>query len=120
MITKAARKNTLYNFQAIRRRFQPSHQPRKQLATKAARKSCPTYPRPRCSSEDAEEDNAARSEAEEPDSNQEQSESSEFSKERSYDSDGEKIAGKDSDEERDSDLAVMCALKNRQKMVSMP
>jgi len=93
---------------------------RKQLATKAARKSCPTHPRPRCSSEDAEEDNSARSEAEEPDSIQEQSESSESSRDRSYDSDGEKIAGKDSDEERDSDLEVVYAWKNQQKLVCMP
>ena len=120
MITKAARKNTLCKDQAIRRRFQPSHQPRKQLATKAARKSCPSYPLPRWPSENAEEDNTTRSEAEEPDSNQEQSESSESSRDRSYDSDGEKLAGKDSDEERDSDLEVVYALKNRQKMVCMP
>jgi len=113
MITKAARKSTLCSFQAIRRRIQPSQQPRKQLATKAARKSCPTYPLPRCPSEDAEEDNSARSEAEEPDSNQEQSESSESSRDRSYDSDGEKLAGKDSDEERDSDSEVAYALKKR-------
>lgn len=117
---ESSTKNRLCNFQAVRRRFQSSQQPRKQLATKAARKSCPTYPLPRCPGEDAEEDNSARSGAEEPDSNQEQSESSESSRDRSYDSDGEKLAGKDSDEERDSDLEVVYALKNRQKMVCMP
>jgi len=120
MITKAARKSTLCSFQAIRRRIQPSQQPRKQLATKAARKSCPAYLQPRSPSEDAEEDDMARSEAEEPDINQEQPERSESSRDGLYDSDGEKIAGKDSDEERDSDLEVMCALKTRQKIVSMP
>ena len=119
MITKAARKNTLCNFHTTRRRFQPSQQPRKQLATKAARKSCPAYPLPRCSSEDAEEDNTSRSEAEEPDSNQEQSESSESSRNGLYDSDGEKTAGRDSDEERDSELQVVCHLKTRRKTVSM-
>jgi len=62
----------------------------------------------------------ARSAAEEPDINQEQPERSESSRDGLYDSDGERIAGKDSDEERESDLEVMCALKTRQKIVSMP
>lgn len=90
MITKAARK----------------YVPRKQLATKAARKKC-YHVMPPSMNRDTEEDDMDPDTEEEPSSGGEQSESS-LSEDGSYDSDGDKFAGKETQEELMSNMEVAC------------
>lgn len=112
MITKAARKATRFT-DDMRHRWISSGgcTPRKQLATTAARKSCPArlgikrHPYASRDRTDEEDDVDSPDLEEEHSSSEEESDSSEASGDGVYDSAGEKIAGKEL--LSDTEVAIM-------------